>query len=730
MDIKRKKKEKRIRLIGGLIGICVAVVSLFYFFHAEKAEAEKRMVEIVNYVKVQCSTYTHYNESSESKSLLRAIESARQMSTNIKMETENGGHLSEDFLKENLQTLWVDGIIVLDAEGKTDCEYSMDEPLTGEITEYLQKDIIMDFTGYEERSYSERFTRDDGSFIDIAACARKDAPGIVAIYYYTSPEFARNYTLTIQGLLNGYSVQKDGTIIVADEGSIVASNDESLLGQNTTDNEVVQAMKKHTDSQRIYHLKKEGIGCYGIMLKQRDYYIYAYLPDTEVFHNLPLSVISVIFLYFLMFSIFWFWTYRTNLAHRKQEQEKDEKYKAELLIAAKKAEAANEAKTEFLQRMSHDIRTPINGICGMVNMAEHYAGDLEKQTEYRTKVKKASNLLLELVNEILDMSKLESGEIVLEEIPFNLSSISREVLAVIKQMAAEQNIRIVWEKKEITHRDFIGSPGYVKRVMMNILSNAVKYNRENGHIYISCMEIPSEQPGMTTMEFVCRDTGIGMTEEFQKCVFEPFAQEHTGSRTKFAGTGLGMPIAKNLVEKMGGTITFESEEGAGTTFVIRVPFKIDMNADKREKQKDVSEKSIKGLHILLAEDNELNMEIAEFMLQNEGTVVTKAWNGQEAVELFRKSKPGEFDVILMDIMMPVMNGYEATKMIRSLDREDAKTIPIIAMTANAFTEDRLRAKEAGMDEHIAKPVDGKLLIKVIHKLMKHNFWGSHNEKTE
>ena len=728
MDIKRKKKEKRIQLLGGMIGICVAVVSLFYFFHAEKTEAEKRMVEIVNYVKVQCSTYTHYNESSESKSLLRAIESARQMSTNIKTEKENGGHLSREFLKENLQTLWVDGIIVLDTAGKTDCEYSTDESLANEITAYLQKEIIMDFAGYEERSYSERFARKDGSYIDIAACARKDAPGIVAIYYYTSPEFSRNYTLTIQGLLNGYSIQKDGTIIVADEGIVVASNDESLLGQNTADNEVIQAMKRHTDSQHIYHLKNEGIGCYGIMLKQRDYYIYAYLPDTEVFHNLPLSVISVIFLYFLMFSIFWFWTYRTNLAHRKQEQEKDEKYKAELLIAAKKAEAANEAKTEFLQRMSHDIRTPINGICGMVHMADYYADDMEKQTEYRTKVKEASNLLLELVNEILDMSKLESGEIVLEEIPFNLSSISREVLAVIEQMAAEQNIRIVWEKKEITHRDFIGSPGYVKRVMMNILSNAVKYNRENGHIYISCMEIPAGQPGMTTMEFVCRDTGIGMTEEFQKHIFEPFAQEHTGSRTKFAGTGLGMPIAKNLVEKMGGAITFESEEGTGTTFVIRVPFKIDMNADKREKQKDVSEKSIKGLHILLAEDNELNMEIAEFMLQNEGAEVTKAWNGQEAVELFRKSKPGEFDVILMDIMMPVMNGYEATKKIRSLDREDAKMIPIIAMTANAFTEDRLRAKEAGMDEHIAKPVDGKLLINIIYKLMKHSFRGSHNEK--
>ena len=718
MDIKGRTKEKGIKIVGILLGICLGAVSLFYFFHAEKAEAEKRMVEIVNYVKVQCSTYTHYNESSESKSLLRAIESARQMSTNINMETENGGQLSREFLKENLQTLWVDGIIVLDQEGKTDCEYSEDESLAGEITDYLQKDIIMDFTGYEERTYSERFEREDGAHVDIAACARKDAPGIVAIYYYTSPEFARNYTLTIQGLLNGYSVQSDGTIIVADNGKVVASNDECLLGEDTADNEVVQAMKKHTDSQHIFHVTNEGSGCYGIMLKQRDYYIYAYLPDTEVFHNLPLSVTGVIFLYFLIFTMFWFWSYRTNLAHRKLEQEKDEKYKAELLSAAKKAEAANEAKTEFLQRMSHDIRTPINGICGMVNMADHYADDMEKQTEYRIKVKEASNLLLELVNDVLDMSKMESDEIVLEEIPFNLSSISREVFVVIEQMAAEANIQIVWEKKEIIHRDFIGSSEYVKRVMMNILSNAVKYNRENGYIYISYREIPSKQPEMTTMEFVCRDTGIGMTEEFQKHIFEPFAQEQPGSRTKFAGTGLGMPITKKLVEKMGGAITFESEKGVGTTFVIRIPFKIDLDADKREEQKDVSEKSIKGLHILLAEDNELNMEIAEFAIQNEGAEVTKAWNGQEAVEIFEKSRSGEFDVILMDIMMPVMNGYEATKMIRSLDREDAKEVPIIAMTANAFTEDRIRAKEAGMDEHVAKPVDVELLIKVIHKLVE------------
>ena len=718
MDIKKREKVKRFWIVSGLLGICIVVTALFYFFDAEKRKAEERMVEIVNYVKVQCSTYTHFNESSESKSLLRAIESARQMSTNIDMKTENGEQLDRKFLKENMQSLWVDGILVLDEKGKKVCEYSMDEGLMDEMIDYLQKGIIMDFTGYKERSYAERISRGDGSRIDIAACARKDAPGIVAVYYYTSPRFIRNYTLTIQSLLEGYNTEKDGTIIVADKGKVIASNDEKLLAQNVADNEVIQKMKKHTDSRHIFHLKNKGTGCYGIMLKQRDYYIYVYLPDKEVFSNLPLSVTGVVFLYLIILSFSWFWVYTTNLAHQKQEQEKDEKYKAELLKSAKKAEAANEAKTEFLQRMSHDIRTPINGICGMLDVADHYADDVEKQTECRAKIKETSHLLLELVNEVLDMSKLESDEVILEEIPFNLSNISKEIFVVIEQIAAEQNIQIMWEKKEVTHWNLIGSPGYVKRIMMNILSNAVKYNKENGYIYISCQEFTSEQEGRVTIEFICRDTGIGMTKDFQKHLFEPFAQEHTGSRTRFSGTGLGMPITKKLIEKMGGTITFESKKGEGTTFVIRIPFKIDQDADKDKKQKNIAEKSIKDLKILLAEDNELNMEIAEFILQNEGASVTKAWNGQEAVEIFKKSRPDEFDVILMDIMMPVMNGYEAAKMLRTLDRDDAKTVPIIAMTANAFTEDRLRSKESGMNEHIAKPINAKVLVKVISELME------------
>ena len=370
--------------------------------------------------------------------------------------------------------------------------------------------------------------------------------------------------------------------------------------------------------------------------------------------------------------------------------------------------------------MSHDIRTPINGISGMLDVAEHYSDDLQKQADCRKKIREASDILLELVNEVLDMSKLESGEIQLEEKPFDVVTLLDEVTGVVGRLADERNITVAHKGRTIEHRNLIGSPVHLKRLLMNIMSNAVKYNRDHGHIYLYTRELPSADSSIATLQFVCEDNGIGMNEEFQQRIFEPFTQEQKGGASKFGGTGLGMSIAKSLAEKMGGTISFESTQGVGTTFIITIPFKIDTQAGSHTPEPSAPAGSIRGLHILLVEDNELNMEIAEFLIQNEGATVTKAWDGQQAVTLFAKSAPGEFNAILMDVLMPVMNGYEATRQIRALDRADAKTIPIIAMTANAFTEDRLKSKEAGMDEHITKPIDSKLLVKVIAALTGKN----------
>ena len=718
--MKKNKKstptEKKFWIISIAVGICLVVLAAFFFSNADKEKEEADLLDTVNYVKVQCSTYTHYNESSESKSLLRAIEGTRQVSKNIAAETENKKTLDNQLLKESAEQLWLTGIAILDIDGNIVCEYSANESLLPEIKECVEKEIVLDTAIYDEKVYAKRIHHNDGSYIDMAACTRKDAPGVVVTYYYTSAEYATNYTLTIQSLLNGYQKDRDGTIIVADEGVIIASNNTGLIGQSTTDYEAIQKLKNHADSKHMMGLTINGVRYHGVMLKQRDHYIYAYVPDSIIFQTLPQNVIMCLFIYLIVVVLIRMIYRKSQENILKIEKEKEQKYQKSLLEAAEKADAANRAKTEFLQRMSHDIRTPINGICGMLDVGDYYRDNLSRQTECRGKIREASNILQELVNEVLDMSKLESGEIYLEEKPFNIYQIINEVIDVVGKMADEREIKVEHKTPEIIHKDLIGSPIHLKRLLMNILSNAVKYNKDYGKIYLSSREISSEQDKIVTLEFKCQDTGIGMSEEFQKHLFEPFAQEQKGGASKFGGTGLGMPITKSLVEKMGGTITFISEQGVGTTFVITIPFKINEDVARDEEKQEEVTASIRGLNILLVEDNELNMEIAEFVIQSEGASVVKAWNGQEAVEAFEKSASGEFDAILMDVMMPVMNGYEATKIIRSMDRSDAKKIPIIAMTANAFVEDRIKSKEAGMNEHVSKPIDMKLLVKIIAEL--------------
>ena len=707
---------KRFWVFSVVAGLCILGISITYFYQVNKMQAEEKLEDTMNYVKVQCSTYTHYNEASESKSLLRMIESTRQVSKNIALEIETGKRLNQELLEESTKQLWLSGIIVLDTNGEVVCEYSPDESISLEIQSLVEQDNILNAGSHDEKVYSQQLKLNDGSHVSFAACRREDEPGVIITYYFTSAEYAKNYTLTIQSLLNGYQKVSDGTIIVADEGIIVASNDATLVGQNATENEAIQSLKQHAN-ESMMHLKVNGTYSYGMMKKQSSHYIYVYVPEKVVFSTLPQNVMATFLLYVIALTLMWLSLRKSKENSLRIEREREQEYQRNLLKAAEKAEAANQAKTEFLQRMSHDIRTPINGIRGMVDVGDYYYDDLKKQSECRNKIREASNILLELVNEVLDMSKLESGEIFLEEKPFNIDEVIQEVCDVVDQLAKERKIQVDMDLGPIQHMNLVGSAMHLKRLLMNVLSNAMKYNKDHGSIHLSCRELPSDQMETAAFEFICEDSGIGMSEDFQKHIYEPFTQEKKGGASKFGGTGLGMPITKKLVEKMGGNITFESESGIGTTFTITIPFKINAEVEQCEDTQELPLHALDGFHILLVEDNELNMEIAEFSLQNAGAKITKAWNGQEAVEIFQASSIGDFDVILMDVMMPVMDGYEATKNIRSLSREDAKTIPIIAMTANAFSEDKIKAEEAGMNEHIAKPINMKLLIRIVSKLV-------------
>ncbi len=402
---------------------------------------------------------------------------------------------------------------------------------------------------------------------------------------------------------------------------------------------------------------------------------------------------------------------QVQLEEERKRREIELAYQEKLKAAAEDAEKANRTKTEFLLRMSHDIRTPLNGIIGMLDIADYYGDNLEKVRECRTKVRESSKILLELINEVLDMSKLESGEVVLERVPFDLAKIFSDALAVVEKMAEERGIEII-EDCNMPHTWMIGSPIHFKRLLLNILSNAIKYNHPHGKVYVTCREL-SFDGKMVVLETVIRDTGIGMSEEFQEHLFEPFQQENASARTKYGGTGLGMSITKTLTEKMGGTISFESKKDVGTTFTVQMPFEVDFSKHVDIVEGDDENASIAGANIILAEDNDINLEIAQFMLSEAGANVIVARNGEEAVTAFTESKPGEISVILMDLMMPVMDGYEATRCIRNMNREDAKAIPIIAMTANAFVEDRIATKKAGMNAHITKPLEPKTVIRTI-----------------
>ncbi len=397
----------------------------------------------------------------------------------------------------------------------------------------------------------------------------------------------------------------------------------------------------------------------------------------------------------------------------KKEREKEEAHQKELIAAKENADRANAAKTEFLMRMSHDIRTPINGIMGMLDIEDKYADDTEKLSECRRKIRDASKILLDLIDEVLDMSKLETGEILLDSVSFDMLSIAKEVYYAVKKQADDKDITIIQDHCDMKGVHLIGSAVHLKRIMMNIVGNAVKYNKDHGKIYITC-RILDDDGIHANLQFKCRDTGIGMSPEFLEHVFEPFAQENTSARTKYTGTGLGMSITKSIVDKMGGTITAESIKGEGTTFDVRLSFEID-HSKATTSPKENTEYSIQGMNILLVEDNELNMEIAKFLLEERGANVMEAWNGKEAVERFQGSS--DIDCILMDVMMPIMDGYSATKAIRECNLPNAKTIPIIAMTANAFAEDKLSAMQAGMNAHLSKPLDTKKVIETIAKLV-------------
>ena len=696
-------------LMGGVIALSV---------RADLASGEANLASLTGYVSKRCDAYRMTSMALETRGLIRLIEEAKQAARDIQYLE---GPADESMLRELTLDHYLNGILLLDREGDVVVSYAKEPALETMLAAELEKSVLLDTADHPQKTYAVRVYTADGAYIDMAACGQLDGDGVVVAYYKTPPEYVSSYGLDFSTLLDGYRSERNGTIVVTDGTTVLISNDESLVGLEADDIPMLRSINEQGKNGEMLMVRSGDNSphrSFGMIQRGRTYHVYALLPERAIFDTtVPNAMVALGFYVGALLLVLLF-QWKTAQGYHEQQLARDREYQARLKEESRRAESANVAKTEFLQRMSHDIRTPINGILGLVEIGEYSREDPEKQSECRRKIRDTSHLLLELVNEVLDMGKLESGEMVLEEIPFDLIPLLDAVGVPLEQTAKSRGIRIEWQPREVQHTALVGSPIHLKRLLMNLVSNAVRYNKDNGSVTLSCREL--EDKGNTAwFEFICADTGIGMSEEYQQHLFEPFTQEHCTARSTYGGTGLGMPIAKSLVDKMGGEITFTSRLGEGTTFRVILPFRICQPGElPPQAAKAPAPDELQGMRLLLVEDNTLNMEIAAFMLENAGAELTKAQNGQEALDIFRESPASFFDAILMDVMMPVMDGYQATRAIRALERPDAAAVPIVAMTAHAFADDRQRAYEAGMTAHLAKPLESAVLIRTLRRWKK------------
>lgn len=698
-----------------LLGIALSVVAGMMSYGYTTAQAEQRFADVVDYVATQSLSYEAFNNAYVTKNLIRVMEIAGEVARNIKRD----GSADNATLKQYADQFNVSALIVTDASGNLVSESSTDGVGYESLAAYLKEAPVLEVASHPLKSYTARITLADDSVADIGCVTRQGGEGIVIAVRHQSAKAVASNTLKLQSLLDGYETIDSGNIVIENDAKVVATNavEPATSGAfvlPATDATIVDGIKERCLAGRVSLVNANGEWYLGTFGKARQFYVYTYTSARRYFETVAVVVASVLVLYGGAIAA-------TALARRHAERQRltdlllqERDYGDKLAKAAREASSANSAKTEFLRRMSHDLRTPINGIRGMVEVGDANADDLQKQTECRSKIWTASGLLLDLANEALDMSRLESGQVDLDLVPTNLVVLNREVCDILERQAEERLVTIICDQQTLDHPYARVSATHLKRLLVNIAGNAVKYSRRGGYVRLACREVEPVD-GVPIYEYTITDNGIGMSEQFQQHLYEPFSREEQRVEGASSGTGLGAPIAKQLVELMGGSMSFTSTLGQGTTFTIRLPFEQCKRSDipQAVRVDAVDVDAVRGLRVLLVEDNELNAEIAQFTLDRAGAIVTHVKDGESAVETFAASAPHEYDVVLMDIMMPGIDGLEATRQIRALEREDAATTPIIAVSANAFAEDRRLSREAGMDAHLSKPVSSRELVEAL-----------------
>ena len=709
-----------------LLGALLVTAAFLTAMRSDMDAAQRTLLTTAGYVREQCDRYARIELATETKSLMRVIESSRQVVHHLR--EQSGAEAGVD-LERCARDVYVSGILLLDEQGNITAQYHESGELPEPLREELTSSVLLDTAVYPEKSYAVRLHDEDGSELDLAAVGREDAPGIVAAYYQTPAEYLNSFNLSIASLLSGYETENSATIVVSQGDTIVASNDESLIGAATGDIGILRRIQADGVIGKLVHTNQaegEPAQYFGLMERGRDVYVYCFLPEANILRSTLLAAASTLLIYAVLVAAVYM--IRLQLAQRyREEQVRAQQQYAESLRdkneqlsrAVEQADRANAAKTSFLSRMTHDIRTPLNGIIGLLEINAAHPEDTALVNANREKMRVAANHLLALINDILQMSKLESGEVTLAHELVDLDRLTVDILTIVSDKAAESGVTLEYDKSSypISTPWVYGSPVHLRQIFLNIYTNCIKYNRVGGKV-TSRVENLGIKDFTVTYRWTITDTGIGMSREFLQHIFDPFAQERSDDRSIRQGTGLGMTIVKGLVEKMNGTIEIESREGEGSTFIITLPFEIAEKPPLPPANDAQAGESIAGLHLLLAEDNALNAEIAKTLLEDAGAQVTVVTDGKQAVETLEGSEPGTFDGVLMDMMMPVMDGITATHAIRALPRSDLAAIPILAMTANAFAEDAKRCLDAGMNAHLAKPLEMQKVIRAIARFCR------------
>ena len=840
-------------LVGVLFMAGVVLASGWKALHV----TEEHFCQTIAFFKSQSTSFEQYNDTITAKALRRTAVSVHQLAGDAALDLSD-----PHCLKQQTETLWLTGISVLRPDGTLLCEYTANGIGYAQLEDRLKKETALDVFRFPQKTYLKRVLLADGSAVDVAAHRADHEEVILLAYRCTPAKFVEGTALSIQSILDGYPEETSGTLFIVQNNQVIASNRPELIGQDTTASPPVQEIRSTGFAEKLTPTHGwNGSGCYfGMYSHGRSFDLYAYTDEKTVFHASLTLVLTALVCYILLVSVLQMLRRRSVQEMEQQKKEQEKKYQTQLEEQNRKLEialqhegAANRAKREFLFNMSHDIRTPMNAIIGFTSLAATHIDNREQVLDYLKKISTSSQHLLSLINDVLDMSRIESGKVKIEEKAVHLPDLVHDVRSIIQPNVAAKRLSLFIDTMDIEDEDIITDPLRLNQILLNILSNAIKFTPTGGMISIRIAQKNGAPKGCVCYEFRIKDNGIGMSEEFQKHIFEEFSREESSTVSGIQGTGLGMSITKNIVDLMGGTIALTSEPGKGTEFIVTLCFtrsgqkaepkqlpqleglralvadddtntclnvstmlsKIgmqpewtisgkeavirtkyaveqgdafsvyiidwlipDMNGIEIVRQirkvignrcpiiiltaydwADIEDEAraagvtafcekplflselrrvlaepfraepaaepaqptaadLKGKKLLLVEDNELNREIALEILKEAGFVVDTAEDGAVAVQKIKQAAPGQYDLILMDIQMPNLDGYEATRQIRALPDAEKASIPIFAMTANAFEEDRQNALAAGMNGHIAKPLDVPHLLRVLADALK------------